>query len=311
MTEFKHLFEEARGPERIAKRLARAGLCSRREAERWIAEGRVSVDGKRLDTPAVTVDSVSRITVDGKPLPGIEPPRVWRYHKPRGLLTTDRDPEGRATVFEKLPRELPRVMSIGRLDMDSEGLLLLTNDGELSRLLELPSTAWVRRYRVRVFGNPEQGVLDRLKRGVTVDDIAYGPITATLDSQAPSNAWLTIGLREGKNREVRKVMDHLGLKVNRLIRVSYGPFQLGDMEPGQVEEVRRPVLKDQLGIRDAPKGEGRATARPTLKLRGAKPPAVKPPAGGAARGKQTPAAEGARGQRKTNHADRRRKPPRG
>jgi 23S rRNA pseudouridine2605 synthase len=236
--------------ERIAKRLARAGLCSRREAERWIAEGRVTVDGHKLATPAVTVTETSVIVVDGKPLPLAERTRLWRYHKPAGLVTSHKDPEGRPTVFERLPADLPRVISVGRLDLNSEGLLLLTNDGALARRLELPATGWVRRYRVRVFGAPEPAQLAALANGVTVDGLRYGPIKATLDRQQGSNAWLAISLKEGKNREIRKVMEHLGWSVSRLIRIAFGPFQLGLLEPGAAEEIPGRVLKEQLG-RDA------------------------------------------------------------
>jgi 23S rRNA pseudouridine2605 synthase len=233
--------------ERIAKVLARAGLCSRREAERWIAAGRVAVDGKVLDSPAVSVAPEARISVDGAPVEAAAPTRLWRYHKPKGLITSHRDPEGRATVFERLPAELPRVISVGRLDFASEGLLLLTNDGALARHLELPSTGWSRRYRVRVHGKPEPDALAKLADGVTVDGIAYGPVQARLDRLQGANAWLTIALTEGKNREVRRICNHLGLEVTRLIRVSYGPFQLGDLAPGAAVEVPRRILADQLG----------------------------------------------------------------
>jgi 23S rRNA pseudouridine2605 synthase len=237
--------------ERIAKRLARAGLCSRRDAERWIADGRVAVDGKTLTTPAVVVTEANLITVDGQPIPEPERPRLFRYHKPAGLVTTARDPRGRPTIFERLPPELPRLISVGRLDITSEGLLLLTNDGELARHLELPATGWLRRYRVRAFGKVEESALKSLARGVTVDGVAYGPIEAALDktpsTDGRANLWLTVALREGKNREVRKVLEHLGLTVNRLIRVAYGPFQLGELARGQVEEVPRAVLRAQLG----------------------------------------------------------------
>ncbi|HZD26421.1 MAG TPA: pseudouridine synthase, partial [Alphaproteobacteria bacterium] len=237
---------QARG-ERIAKRLARAGLCSRREAEQWIAAGRVEVDGRRLTTPAVTVTAQSRISVDGKPLPAAEPVRLWRFHKPRGTVTTTRDPEGRATVFEKLPADLPRVIAVGRLDLNTEGLLLLTNDGELARHLELPATGWSRRYRVRVHGTVDEAALKRLADGVTVEGVRYGPVQARLDSVKGGNAWLTLSLREGKNREVRRILEHLGLQVTRLIRTAYGPFQLGELPRGAVEAVPRRVLRDQLG----------------------------------------------------------------
>lgn len=234
-------------PIRIAKAMARAGLCSRRDAERWIADGRVSVNGKLLTSPAFDVSPRDRVMVDGTPLPAAEPARLWRYHKPKGLVTTHFDPEGRPTVFENLPPGLPRVVSVGRLDYNSEGLLLLTNDGELARHLELPATGWLRRYRVRAYGRLTQADLDQLKDGTTVDGVTYGPIEATLDSVQSGNMWLTMGLREGKNREVRKILGSLGLEVNRLIRVSFGPFQLLDIEPGAAEHVRRRVLADQLG----------------------------------------------------------------
>jgi 23S rRNA pseudouridine2605 synthase len=237
----------AREGERIAKVLARAGLCSRREAERWIAAGRVAVDGKILDSPAVTVTPASRVTVDGAPLPAAEAPRLWRYHKPAGLVTTARDPQGRPTVFDNLPKSLPRVVSVGRLDLNSEGLLLLTNDGALARRLELPSSGWVRRYRVRVHGRVGDADLARLDGGITVDGVKYGPIRAKLDRQQRSNAWITMSLTEGKNREIRKVLAHMGWPVTRLIRLSYGPFQLGGLEPGKVEEVPARVMAEQLG----------------------------------------------------------------
>jgi 23S rRNA pseudouridine2605 synthase len=236
---------------RIAKALARAGLCSRREAERWIAEGRVKVNGKTIASAALDVGPSDRIEVDGKPLPDAEPIRLWRYHKPRGLVTTHRDPEGRPTVFEKLPPEMPRVVSIGRLDLNTEGLLLLTNDGALARHLELPATGWLRRYRVRAHGRVEQAALDKLKGGIEIEGVRYGPIEATMDREQGANVWLTLALREGKNREVRKILNFLGLDVNRLIRVSYGPFQLLDLAPGAVESVRRKIIADQLGPRVA------------------------------------------------------------
>ena len=234
-------------PQRIAKALARAGLCSRREAERWIAAGRVAVDGTVLDSPAVNVTSASRITVDGAPLAAASAPRLWRYHKPAGVVTTERDPQGRPTVFDRLPADLPRVMTVGRLDLNSEGLLLLTNDGELKRRLEHPSTGWTRRYRVRLRGRVTQEALDRLAMGVTVDGMRYRPIRASLDSQRGANAWLTMALDEGKYREIRIVCGHFGWTVNRLIRISYGPFQLGALAAGAVEEVPPRVLADQLG----------------------------------------------------------------
>ena len=234
-------------PQRIAKILARAGLCSRRDAERWIADGRVAVDGAVLTSPAVNVTDASDIRVDGMPLPEKQRARLWRYHKPAGLVTTHRDEKGRATVFAALPKELPRLISIGRLDLNSEGLLLLTNDGTLARRLELPATGWVRRYRVRVHGLVDPARLAALARGVTVDRVAYGPIRAALDRQQGSNAWITLSLQEGKNREVRRVLDHLGYPVTRLIRLAYGPFQLGHLPRGAIEEVSGKVLHDQLG----------------------------------------------------------------
>lgn len=233
--------------ERIAKRMARAGLCSRRDAERWISDGRVKVNGKILKTPACLVTSQDTILVDGEVLPGKERTRLWLLNKKSGLVTTNRDPEGRKTVFEALPEELPRVLSIGRLDINTEGLLLLTNDGGLARALELPSTGWLRRYRVRAYGSITQTELDGLKEGVAIEGVLYGAIDAELERQQGSNVWLTFAMREGKNREVKKVLASLGLEVNRLIRLSYGPFQLGDLPTGQVREVRGRTLRDQLG----------------------------------------------------------------
>lgn len=235
--------------ERIAKVMARAGLCSRREAESWIADGRVSVNGKKLLTPAVTVTSKDKITVDGQPLPVNEPTRLWLYHKPKGLVTTARDPEGRPTVFDRLPPNLPRVISVGRLDINTEGLLLLTNDGGLARVLELPATGWLRRYRVRAHGTVDDAALEPLRAGLKVDGVQYGPVEATLDRSQGKNVWLTLGLREGKNREVKNLLLALGLEVNRLIRISYGPFQMGDLAPGAVKEVKPKILKDQLGTK--------------------------------------------------------------
>lgn len=240
--------------ERIAKRLARAGVASRREAERMITAGRVKVNGKRIDSPALNVTQDDLISVDGKPIGQPDASRVWRYHKPSGLVTTARDEKGRATVFDKLPDTLPRVMTIGRLDLNSEGLLLLTNDGALKRKLELPSTGWLRKYRVRVHGTPEEATLDRLRAGLTIDGEHFQPMQVTLDRVQGRNAWLTVGLREGRNREIRRAMDEIGLSVNRLIRVSYGPFQLGELKAGMVEEIRPKILADQLGLRrDSPK----------------------------------------------------------
>ena len=238
-------------PMRIAKAMARAGLCSRREAERWIADGRVNVNGRVLTTPAFEVSAKDKVLVDGRPLPGKEPPRLWRYHKPKGLVTTHSDPQGRPTVFEKLPPELPRVISVGRLDFNTEGLLLLTNDGALARHLELPANAWVRRYRVRARGRVTPADLERLKEGVEVEGVQYGAVEATIDSVQGANMWLSIAIREGKNREVRKILSSLDLTVNRLIRVSFGPFQLLDLAPGAVELVKRRALVEQLGPKAA------------------------------------------------------------
>ena len=247
--------------ERIAKRLARAGLCSRREAERWIEKGRVAVDGEVLTTPAVTVTPESLITVDGKPVGAPERTRLWRHHKPPGVVTSHRDPEGRPTVFAGLPKELPRVISVGRLDLASEGLLLLTNDGALARRLELPESGWLRRYRVRVHGAVEEDCLARLAGGISVEGVAYGPIDATLDRRRGANSWLTMSLREGRNREVRKVLGYLGLEVGRLIRIAYGPFQLGKLERGGVSEVPRKVIAEQCGARPEQLGSRHARRR--------------------------------------------------
>jgi 23S rRNA pseudouridine2605 synthase len=257
--------------DRIAKVMARAGLCSRREAETWITEGRVKVNGEKLTSPARNVTARDDIRVDGKPLPDREKVRLWRYHKPRGLLTTAKDPQGRPTVFESLPKELPRVVSVGRLDLNSEGLLLLTNDGEIARKLELPATGWVRRYRVRVNGTVEVAHLNELRKGITVEGIKYGSVQASLDRQQGDNAWLTMSLTEGKNREIRKVCGHFGWGVSRLIRISYGPFQLGNLEKGEVEEVKGKVLKDQLGI-ETPKDKPRERTQGKLTLKPARKP---------------------------------------
>ena len=234
--------------DRIAKVLARAGLCSRREAERWIESGRVQVNGRKLKSPAFNVPEGAVILVDGKPLPTAQEPRLWRYHKPPGLLTTNSDPEGRPTIFERLPREIPRVISVGRLDINSEGLLLLTNDGDLARKMELPDTGWKRQYRVRVHGTVRPHELEKLKKGLTVDGIHYAPIDARLEKQDAANAWLTVDLIEGKNREIRRVMEHLGLRVNRLIRVAYGPFHIGKLVRGQVMELPTKALRENLGV---------------------------------------------------------------
>jgi 23S rRNA pseudouridine2605 synthase len=252
--------------ERIARRLSRAGIASRRDAERMIAEGRVAVNGAVITTPAFLVTPADRIVVDGTPVEAPEPARLWLYHKPSGLVTSARDEKGRATVFDSLPADLPRVMPVGRLDLTSEGLLLLTNDGALKRRLELPSTGWLRKYRVRVKGVPEERALEPLRKGIEIEGERFQPMTVTLDRQQGANAWLTVALREGRNREIRRAMEAVGLVVNRLIRISYGPFQLGTLEPGAVEEVRPRVLRDQLGI-DHPAEEGTAKAKPA-KARG-------------------------------------------
>src|SRR5262245_24428656 len=235
--------------ERIAKAIARAGLCSRREAETWIAAGRVAVNGAVIASPARNVTPDDRIAVDGEPLPVRERTRLFLYHKPRGLLTTHADPGGRATIFTALPAELPRLISVGRLDLNTEGLLLLTNDGSLARTLELPATGWLRRYRVRAHGRVAQGQLDRLRAGITIDGIRYGSIEATVDRAHGSNGWLTFAIREGKNREVKNVLGHLGLEVDRLLRVSFGPFQLAAPAPGEIAEVKTRAFREQLGER--------------------------------------------------------------
>ena len=241
--------------ERIAKVIARAGLASRREAEAWIAAGRVSVNGKTITSPALNVGARDRITVDGAPLPRRSRTRLFLYHKPRGLVTSHSDPEGRPTIFAALPKHLPRLISVGRLDMNTEGLLLLTNDGGLARVLELPATGWLRSYRVRALGRVTQEALDRLRKGVTVEGVHYGPIEATLERQLESNCWLSVGIREGKNREVRRVMESLGLKVSRLIRIGFGPFELGKLDDGEVKEVETAELRKLLGPEIAQQAE--------------------------------------------------------
>jgi 23S rRNA pseudouridine2605 synthase len=301
---------DADGPrgERVAKFLARAGVASRRDAERLIAEGRVKLNGKPVTTPATFVQPADRLSVDGKPVAAPERTRLFRYHKPEGLVTTHRDPEGRATVFEKLPPGLPRVVSVGRLDITSEGLLLLTNDGALARRLELPSNGWIRRYRVRVYGTVDERALAHLARGVTIEGVAYGPIEAGLDSRQGGNAWLTVSLREGKNREVRRVMAHLGLQVTRLIRVAYGPFQLGQLPRGAVEEVNPKVMREQLGIGEKPQRR-RAAEREAAAAQ--PPPGPQPPAEPSeappARPRSIPRARNA-APRRPPHAARRRGP---
>jgi 23S rRNA pseudouridine2605 synthase len=248
--------------ERVAKRIARAGICSRRDAERWIEAGRVAVDGAVLTSPAVTVTGANVVTVDGVALPQAPAARLFRYHKRAGLLTTTHDPEGRPTIYDRLPADLPRLMPIGRLDLTSEGLLLLTNDGGLKRRLELPATGWLRRYRVRVHGKVDAAKLAGLARGITVDGFDYGPIEAQVERVQGSNVWLKVALREGKNREIRRIMEHFGWPVTRLIRLSFGPFQLGGLPPGRVEEVTGKVLREQLGaLLDAAASPRRAPSR--------------------------------------------------
>ncbi len=239
--------DSSAGGARIAKWIARAGLCSRRDAERLIAEGRVRVDGRAVDSPALRILPGQRVEVDGEPLPEAEPPRLFRFHKPRGVLTTSVDPQGRPTLVQLLPPGLPRLMPVGRLDLNSEGLLLLTNDGMLKRRLELPATGWIRRYRVRAFGRVAPERLQALAEGITVEGITYGPIEARIDRLQGSNLWLTMALREGRNREIRRILEHLGLAVNRLIRISYGPFHLGSLPKRRIAEVSPKVMREQLG----------------------------------------------------------------
>jgi 23S rRNA pseudouridine2605 synthase len=253
--------------ERIAKVIARAGHASRREAEKLIEAGRVTVNGKRIESPALNVTTADKITIDGAPLAEAEPPRLWLYHKPSGLVTTARDEKGRPTVFDKLPETLPRVMSVGRLDLNSEGLLLLTNDGEIKRRMELPATGWMRKYRVRVNGKPEDASFAPLRDGLTLEGERFQPMVVTLDRQQGANAWITVALREGRNREIRRAMEAVGLTVNRLIRVSYGPFQLGDLKPGEVEEIKGRVLRDQLGLDKEFKPAGTPKRRPQRRRR--------------------------------------------
>lgn len=264
--------EGAQG-DRIAKVLARAGVASRRDAEKMIAEGRIKVNGEKLTTPAFKVPAGAVIQVDGQVVGAAAATRLWRYHKPAGLVTSHKDEKGRATVFEQLPSTLPRVISIGRLDLTSEGLLLLTNDGALARKLELPETGWTRRYRVRFFGTIKQEELDKLSNGVTVEGVRYGPIEATLERSTGQNSWANVGLKEGKNREVRRVFEHFGLRVSRLIRTAYGPFQLGDLAEGEVAEVNGKVIKEQLGLAKNPNRPGRKSTDAL----------VPPPAGGGRR----------------------------
>ncbi len=269
--------------ERIAKVIARAGLCSRREAERWIDEHRVEMNGQVVDTPATLVTDPSTVVVDGKPLPAAQEARIWRYHKPPGLVTSHNDEQGRPTVFENLPPKLGRVISVGRLDLNSEGLLLLTNDGGLARELELPSTGWVRTYRVRVFGFITEDMLEELKDGLTVDGIRYGSIDARIEKKTGRNTWLIVSLTEGKNREIRRVMEYLNVQVNRLIRQSYGPFRLDKLERGEVQEVPRRQMIDQLGAK-----LGEAVVPPKTSKTGWAKPKTKPKAKPKGKGKPKP-----------------------
>ncbi|WP_372891063.1 pseudouridine synthase [Rhodosalinus sp.] len=258
--------------ERIAKVLARAGVASRREAERLITEGRVSVNGKRIERAALNVTDRDRITVDGREIGAPEPVRLWLYHKPAGLVTTTKDEQGRPTVFDELPEGMPRVMSVGRLDLNSEGLLLLTNDGAVKRRLELPATGWTRRYRARVKGRPTEDTLAPIRAGLTLEGERFQPMTVRIDRQTGANAWLTISLQEGRNREVRRALEAVGLPVNRLIRVSYGPFQLGELKPGAVEEVKPRILRDQLGLAPEAAGAPEKSVKPARARRRSAPP---------------------------------------
>jgi 23S rRNA pseudouridine2605 synthase len=262
--------------ERIAKVLSRAGVASRREAERLIELGEVTVNGKVITSPALNVTAADRITVRGEPVGAPEPPRLWLYYKPEGLVTSSADEKGRDTVFDHLPEDMPRVMSVGRLDLNSEGLLLLTNDGELKRRLELPSTGWLRKYRVRVKGNPTEPEIEPLRKGITIDGERFQGMEVKIDRHQGANAWLTIGLREGRNREIRRAMDFIGLTVNRLIRVSYGPFRLNELKPGEVEEIKPRILREQLGLAEDP--EVKKAARKPAPASPRKPdaPAPKP-----------------------------------
>ncbi|MCB2128461.1 MAG: pseudouridine synthase [Rhodobacteraceae bacterium] len=275
--------DETTKGDRIAKVMARAGVASRRDAEKMIVAGRVTVNGKTVTSPALDVSDTDRVTLDGKPIDAPQPARLWLYFKPLGLVTSTRDEKGRQTVFDTMPEGMPRVMSVGRLDLTSEGLLLLTNDGELKRRLELPSTGWLRKYRVRVNGRPNEATFDPLRRGVTIEGEEFQPMDITLDKQQGANAWLTVGIREGRNREVRRAMAEVGLTVNRLIRVSYGPFRLNKMKPGDVVEVKQKVLREQLGTPDAAATD--ADERPARKPRAT---GTGPKAGGTSRPARAP-----------------------
>jgi len=291
--------EQTRTGERIAKVLSRAGIASRRAAEEMIAAGRVRVNGRKVESPALNVTPADRLTVDGVAVAPPAPPRLWLYHKPAGLVTTARDEKGRRTVFDALPEDMPRVMPVGRLDLTSEGLLLLTNDGEIKRRLELPATGWMRRYRVRVHGAPAPEALERLRAGIEIEGERFQGMEVSLDRQQGANAWLTVGLREGRNREIRRAMEAVGLEVNRLIRIAYGPFRLGELGVGAVEEVRAKVLRDQLGL--DPDGQlperapSRGAARKLVRKRPAKGAAGDAPEGpgpGTGAGPGAPARKG-------------------
>lgn len=304
--------DNAERGERIAKYLARAGIASRRDAEKLIAEGVVKLNGKKVDGPATFVKPGDRVSVAGKTVATAERTRLFRHHKPDGVVTTHKDPQGRPTVFERLPPAIGRVVSIGRLDLTSEGLLLLTNDGALARKLELPSNGWLRRYRVRVFGHVDERAFAALSRGVTIEGVAYGPIECGLDSRQGGIAWLTVSLKEGKNREIRRVMAHLGLQVTRLIRTAYGPFQLGTLPKGAVEEVHPKVMREQLGIGEAPAKRRRREEVAAEAAAAAAPPAEpeapvskRPPRPG-----NIPRARNAEPKRHPRAATRRRTPPR-
>ncbi|MEC8728794.1 MAG: pseudouridine synthase [Pseudomonadota bacterium] len=264
-TDLAALFDDkASAPERLAKRMAGAGLCSRREAETWITAGRVKIDGQLQLTPAITVTGDQRIEVEGKPLPVIDTPRLWRYYKPRGLVVSHKDEKDRNNIFDTLKTEhgdkLPRLISVGRLDLDSEGLILLTNNGLLARYLELPATGWTRKYRVRVHGQVKAEHLNEMGKGITVDGIRYRPVIASLDRQTNSNAWINIALKEGKNREIRRLMQHFGYQVSRLIRISFGPFTLNKLEEGDIAEVKPAILRDQLGLKSTGSSDQNTTS---------------------------------------------------
>lgn len=296
--------------ERIAKRLARAGVASRREAERMIEAGRVRVNGKRIDSPALNVKAADRVEVDGQPLAEAEPARLWRYHKPVGLVTSERDEKGRSTVFDNLPESLPRVLSVGRLDITSEGLLLLTNDGELKRKMELPTTGWTRRYRARAHGRIDDAGLEPLRRGITIEGERFQPMTVSIERSQGGNHWLALALKEGRNREIRRALEAVGLVVNRLIRVSYGPFQLGDLAAGAVEEVKSKILRDQLGLKRDPDLLRGPAQRPEEKTPAK--PGGKPHAGGPRKPGVRPAGAGPKpGSRSPSRPDSPRGGPRG